>query len=198
MQFSPVTSSSFCPNIFLGTLFSNTHSLYYSLNVRDQVPHPYRTTGKITVLYILIFKLFDSRREDRRLWMQRILHFPRIHFPGDKVAATRSWLLPSSYCSRNAWRLYLYSLICLYHLVSTHRDNIALPQLSLQFFSTTLFNTLSSLQQISPILLMCMLDLRRTDLSFLNFIIPIVLYYKIFKCICSSHYDCGVLRYDTM
>jgi hypothetical protein len=114
--------------------------------------------------------------------MQRILDFPRIHFPGGKVAATRSWRFPSSYCSRNAWRFYLYSLIRLYDLVSIHRDNTALPQLSLQFFSTTLFNTtLSSLQQSNPALLMCMLDLRRTDLSFLNLIIAIVLYYKIFK-----------------
>jgi hypothetical protein len=31
--------------------------------VRDQVSHPYSTTGKITVLYILIFSLFYMRRE---------------------------------------------------------------------------------------------------------------------------------------
>jgi hypothetical protein len=30
-------------------------SLCSSLTVRDQVSHPYRTTRKITVLYILIF-----------------------------------------------------------------------------------------------------------------------------------------------
>jgi hypothetical protein len=42
--YSPVTSSLFSPNI-LSTLFSNTLSLYFSLNVRDQVLHPYRTTG---------------------------------------------------------------------------------------------------------------------------------------------------------
>jgi hypothetical protein len=30
-----------------------------------QVSHPYRTTGKIKVLYILILKFFDSNREDR-------------------------------------------------------------------------------------------------------------------------------------
>jgi hypothetical protein len=41
-------------NILLSTLFSNTLSLYSSLNVKDQVSHPYRTTGKIIVLYILI------------------------------------------------------------------------------------------------------------------------------------------------
>jgi hypothetical protein len=33
--------------------------------VRDQVSHPYNTTGKITVLYILIFRFFHMRREDK-------------------------------------------------------------------------------------------------------------------------------------
>jgi hypothetical protein len=32
--------------------------------VRDQVSHPYSTTGKISVLYILIFRFFYMRRED--------------------------------------------------------------------------------------------------------------------------------------
>jgi hypothetical protein len=38
-------------NIFLSTLFWNTLSLRSSLNVRCQVPHPYKATGKIIVLY---------------------------------------------------------------------------------------------------------------------------------------------------
>jgi hypothetical protein len=66
----PVTSSLFGPNILLSTLFSNTPSLYSSLNVRDQVPHPYRTTGKITVLYIIIFTFLDKRGEDEKFWTE--------------------------------------------------------------------------------------------------------------------------------
>jgi hypothetical protein len=62
----PITPSLFGPNILLNTLFSNTLSLCSSLAVRDHVSHPYRTTGKIIVVYILTFTFFDSRREDKR------------------------------------------------------------------------------------------------------------------------------------
>jgi hypothetical protein len=34
--------------------------------VRDQVSRPYKTTGKIIVLYILIIVFLDSKLEDRR------------------------------------------------------------------------------------------------------------------------------------
>jgi len=37
-----------------------------SHTVRDQVPDQYKTTGKIMVLYILIFSFFERSREDRR------------------------------------------------------------------------------------------------------------------------------------
>jgi hypothetical protein len=60
----------FCPNILLTTLFSNTLSLYTSLNVRHQVSHPYKTTGRIMVLCILTFTFLDSRREDKRPWIE--------------------------------------------------------------------------------------------------------------------------------
>ena len=52
---SPITSSLLGPNI-LNTLFLNNLSLRSSLNVSDQVSHPYKTTGKIILLYVLIFK----------------------------------------------------------------------------------------------------------------------------------------------
>jgi hypothetical protein len=49
---SPVLSSLLGPNILLYTLFSNTLSLCSSLNVSDQVSHPYKMKGKIIVLNI--------------------------------------------------------------------------------------------------------------------------------------------------
>ena len=48
---SPVTSSILGPNL-LSTLFSNTLSLRSSLNVSDQVSHPYTTTGNSVYLNI--------------------------------------------------------------------------------------------------------------------------------------------------
>jgi hypothetical protein len=49
---SPVTSSLLGPQIFLNILFSNTLSLHSSLSLSNQVSHPYKTIGKIIVLYI--------------------------------------------------------------------------------------------------------------------------------------------------
>ena len=63
---SPVTSSLLGPNILLNTMFSNTLSFLSSRSVNDQVSHPYKTTGKMIVLYILISKFLDSNLEDKR------------------------------------------------------------------------------------------------------------------------------------
>ena len=63
---SPVTSSLIGPNILRKTLFSNTLSLRFSLSVIDQVSYPYKTRGKIIFLYVLIFKFFDIKLEDKR------------------------------------------------------------------------------------------------------------------------------------
>ena len=61
-----VTSSHLGPNIPLNALFSNALTLGSSHNFSDQVSHPYKTTSKIIVLYILNFKFLGSNLEDKR------------------------------------------------------------------------------------------------------------------------------------
>jgi hypothetical protein len=61
MQLSPVPCYSTLPvpNIFVSVLFLNNLNLCH-LKLRDQVLHPYKTMGKITVPYILIFQFLDG------------------------------------------------------------------------------------------------------------------------------------------
>ena len=58
---TPVTLSHLGPNILFNTLTSNTLNLCSSLDVTDQVSHPYKTTSKIIVPYILNFIFLDSK-----------------------------------------------------------------------------------------------------------------------------------------
>ena len=60
-----LTSSLLEPNILLSTLFSKTLCLHSSVNVRDQLSHPYKSTSNIILLFILIFALFHSKLEDK-------------------------------------------------------------------------------------------------------------------------------------
>jgi hypothetical protein len=77
---STVITSLLDPNILLYTLFWNTVSQRSSLNVSDQVSHPYKTTGKIIVLYILLFnwianwKTKDAAPNDSISWLQSALN----------------------------------------------------------------------------------------------------------------------------
>ena len=64
---SPVTSSLLGTNISQH-LFSDTLSLRSSINMSDQVSHPYKTRGKIIVLCILMFKFLDSKSVDKRFY----------------------------------------------------------------------------------------------------------------------------------
>jgi hypothetical protein len=77
MKFSPHT----CYLVPLRLKYSPEHPILKhpqpssSLKVSDQVSHPYKTTGKIVVLYILIFKSLDSKLEDKRFINRTILNF---------------------------------------------------------------------------------------------------------------------------
>jgi len=39
--------------------------------MKDQASHPYKTTGKILVLCILIFMFLGSKWEDKGLWTEQ-------------------------------------------------------------------------------------------------------------------------------
>jgi len=71
---SPVTLSLSVPNILLSTLLSNTFTLCFTLNVSNQVSHPYKTTGKIIVLYTLIFIFLNSKLQDKRFALNDSKH----------------------------------------------------------------------------------------------------------------------------
>jgi hypothetical protein len=61
-----IFSHLFRPSDLLRTIFSHAISLCASLNVRDQVPRPYKTTDKIIILYILIVYVFRQQEENVR------------------------------------------------------------------------------------------------------------------------------------
>ena len=113
---SSVTSSLLCPNILLSTLFLNTLSLRSSLNVIDQVAHPYRTTGKVILLCNLIFigLLVDSKLEDKRFfieWWQAFSDFNKLLI----FSWIKFWLLglfPVIWTAPAFQRKYYQSLLC--------------------------------------------------------------------------------------
>ena len=72
------------PNIPLNTPLSNTHSLHSSLNVSNQVSHPYKTTGKIIFLYTLMFIFLDSKLEYKDSALQA--------FPDFRVLLISFWI----------------------------------------------------------------------------------------------------------
>jgi hypothetical protein len=68
------------PNIILCILFSNTLNLCSSLDVRDQVSHPNKTTDKSIFLYILIFTFYiaDGKTKILNCTVAIIPHMPSL------------------------------------------------------------------------------------------------------------------------
>ena len=66
------------PNILLSTLFPNILSLPSSHIMSDQVSHPYKTTGKIMVLYILIFTFFGWQTGRQKILHRVIASTPQV------------------------------------------------------------------------------------------------------------------------
>lgn len=68
-------------NILAGTLrlvlwhIMATFSLCSSIGVRDLVSYPYITTGRIIVLYMLIFKFSDTGKETERSEVNGSKHY---------------------------------------------------------------------------------------------------------------------------
>jgi hypothetical protein len=106
--------------ILLSTLFSKTLSLCYSLNVRDQVSHPYRTTGIIIG--------FNSRQQMRR---QNVLDWMAANIT--QIQTPLNFILHQAlicYCRIQIFELYhsfkasvsyLYIMIspCIHHKTAT-------------------------------------------------------------------------------
>jgi hypothetical protein len=133
--YSPVALFLFGPNILLSTPFLNTLSLCFSLNVRDQVSHPYRTRGKIIVLYLyrlyILWWKMAIRRMDLmfpRQWSYKLIcsgivqsssssmTFPRdvLHpYSGRRIRLTSNQI---ELRSKQKIALTLLLLICCLHL----------------------------------------------------------------------------------
>jgi hypothetical protein len=65
------------PNIFLSILFLNTPNLCSSLDVKELVPYPHKTTSKIMVMYILIFILWNNDWKTKGLGLKGSSYFVR-------------------------------------------------------------------------------------------------------------------------
>jgi len=71
----PVTSS------LLSTLFTSTLILRSSFSVSDHVLHPYKTIGKIILMYISIFICLDNLRSVLPVnFRNHLTNFPRYFF----------------------------------------------------------------------------------------------------------------------
>jgi hypothetical protein len=75
---SPVTSYLLGQNILLSTLFSKTLSLHSFQDIGYQVSHPYKTTGKIVFLCVLISTFLDRKLGRQKILQRMTRSIPRL------------------------------------------------------------------------------------------------------------------------
>jgi hypothetical protein len=95
MHSSP-TSVYFIP---LGSKYSPQHLALKYLNVGEQASHPYKTTGKIIVLYILMFMFLESRWEELNWTVASVTRTVCSLFPHDSnfdllLSSPNIWIFP--------------------------------------------------------------------------------------------------------
>ena len=137
---SPVVLSLLGPNTLLSTRFFNTLSLRPSLKLRDQVSHPYKATGKIIVLYILIFIFLYRKREYKRFytkWQQAFIDC-NLLLISSRIQLRFCRMFPNIRTVTTFKRSYYQSLYCDFvlcsnletwpynigHIISTAQHNI--------------------------------------------------------------------------
>ena len=88
---SAVASSLLGPNILLNSLFSNTLSLRSTLNVSDQISHPYKTTCQIIVHVVghILFNALNAKDSGHALSNTHSLS--RIRNPDKSVGSWRRY-----------------------------------------------------------------------------------------------------------
>jgi hypothetical protein len=74
-----ITLSLLRSNILLSSLFSKSLKLHSSLNVRNHVSDPNKTTGTIIILNILMFMVFESSLESRDFELHDRKNFPNLN-----------------------------------------------------------------------------------------------------------------------
>jgi hypothetical protein len=96
--------------------------------VRDQVSHPYRTTGKISISYIPIFMFFNSRREDKKVLESMVTSITQIHSLLNNnfdllLSFPNIWTVPH-FQSISVGYLYIMILPCILVMRQQHTLNL--------------------------------------------------------------------------